>query len=82
MEDWSSPEKPWTNRQIRELRKAIVEGGDAIEGLSYAQIAVWYGQIIGDIVERINGIVVVDLPISDLHVSSRVKTITTLRDML
>ena len=82
MEDWSSPEKPWTNRQIRELRKAIVEGGDAIEGLSYAQIAVWYGQIIGDIVERINGIVVVDLPISDLHVSSRVKTITTLRDKL
>lgn len=82
MEELILPEKPWTNKQIRELRKAIADGDDSIEGLSYPQIAIWYGQIIGDVVDRINDVDITDLPVSDMHVSSRVKTITTLRDKL
>ncbi|KAA8827185.1 RelA/SpoT domain-containing protein [Bifidobacterium myosotis] len=82
MEDMTIPEKPWTNRQIRELRHVIAEGGDSIDGLSYPQVSVWYGDMLAEITERVEHMDLSGLDARDVRVSSRVKTIETLRDKL
>ena len=82
LESVSFPAKPWTGSQIKHLRKAMIDGQDAIDGLSYEDVSDWYMQVIGHIVNAIYEIDTTSLGIPDLRISSRVKTVGALRDKL
>jgi len=82
LESVSFPAKPWTGSQIKHLRKAMIDGQDAIDGLSYEDVSDWYMQVIGHIVNAIYEIDTTSLGIPDLRISSRVKTVGTLHDKL
>lgn len=76
------PDKPWTKRQIHDLREAIVSGGEESSGISYSQIASWYGDVLASVAQLAAGVNTSGLDVRDLRVSSRVKTVETLRDKL
>lgn len=81
-ESWASPAKPWTGSQIRRLGKAVIAGGEAMEGLSYQDVTEWYGLIAERLVERVDDMDYGRLGIRRRSLSYRVKTIGTLRDKL
>ncbi|NMM98128.1 hypothetical protein [Bifidobacterium olomucense] len=76
------PDKPWTQRQIRDLRKEIIAGGDAIDGLSYVTVRLWYQQVLAKVVAQVGMLDTSGLDIGDMTVAFRVKTVDTLRDKL
>ncbi|MBT1162945.1 hypothetical protein [Bifidobacterium sp. SO1] len=82
MQELVFPPKPWSKSKLKALRNVIVTGGEETESLSYMDLYYWYFQALSVITTTIGDIDLTGLDLSEVHLSSRVKTVTTLRDKL
>ncbi|KAA8825372.1 RelA/SpoT domain-containing protein [Bifidobacterium myosotis] len=76
------PPKPWSQSRMKALRKAILAGDEEVDGLSYTEVYDWYFSALQSIVGAIGNLDLSGLDVHDIRLSSRVKTVDTLRDKL
>lgn len=80
--DIEFPPKPWSQSRMKALRRAILAGDEEVDGLSYGEVYGWYFVALQAVVDAIGDLDLSGLDIADIRVSSRVKTVGTLRDKL
>ncbi|WP_225735943.1 hypothetical protein [Gulosibacter chungangensis] len=79
-------ERPWSNRQLAELGKAIRAGREAPKGVpEYEEVMLWYSELLTPVQQRIQNTDWSALGLGNVQgfeLTSRVKTQSTLRDKL